>query len=157
MTRLARTADAPKMCALLNAIIEVGGTTAHRVVFNVDQMVEHFIAHPRGISCVVATDGDDIVGFQSLEWSDPDWPGPDVFPADWAVIASFVANGSQGLGIGRRLIEATLVHARAAGGVAIPAVIRKENTGGRAYYAGIGFEEYQEDSETVTRLMRLAG
>ena len=139
------------MCRLLNAIIAEGGSTAHRTPFDEAEMRRHYIAPPLGISCTVALDGAEVVGFQALERADPDWPGEDKLPEGWAVIASFVARGRQGQGIGGRLFAATLAAARAAGIRHIDATIRRENTGGRAFYGRLGFTDYREGAETVSK------
>jgi len=148
--------DATGLCAILNEIIAIGGTTAHRVPFDAVMMRRHYIAPPRGISCMVAELGGGLAGFQALEWSDPDRTGPDRFPADWALVATFVAPDWHGHGIGARLFEATLAAARAAGVVAIDATIRRENAGGLAYYARIGFTDHRSDAERISKKLDLA-
>ena len=149
--RPARRPDAPRMCDLLNEIIARGGTTAFRDPFSDDRMICDFIAPPLGIGCFVAESSEGIVGFQALEWSDPNWAGPDPLPADWAFISTYVARSAQGRGIGRRLFEATRAAAEAAGVTAIDANIRKENLVGQAYYSRIGFRDYRSDSEAVCK------
>ena len=93
-------------------------------------MIEQFISPLYGINCAVAFERLGIVGFQSLEWSDPDWPGPDKLPADWGIIATYVALGRQGRGIGRTLFAVTFEAARAAGVHRIDATIQCENFAG---------------------------
>ncbi|MGP1253234.1 MAG: N-acetyltransferase family protein [Kiloniellales bacterium] len=144
------------MCGLLNRIIETGGTTAFRSPFTEDRMIRDFIEPPLGIRCSVAASGDDVLGFQALEWSDPNWTGPNPLPADWAFIASYVAQGAQGQGVGRRLFAATLAAARAAKVVAIDANIRKENLVGQAFYGSLGFIDYRSDEESVSKRFDVA-
>jgi ribosomal protein S18 acetylase RimI-like enzyme len=55
------------------------------------------------------------------------------------MIASFVALGHHGKGIGERLLEATLTSAKEAGVTHIDASIRADNTGGLRYYSKMGF------------------
>ena len=86
--------------------------------------------------------GGTIVGFQALEWSDPNWPGPDSLPADWALIASFVDADFQGRGIGKALFTKTLAAAQRAGAHCIDATIRADNQGGLAFYTLLGFTDY---------------
>ncbi|KAF0124143.1 MAG: GNAT family acetyltransferase [Xanthobacteraceae bacterium] len=143
--------DAPAMVDLLNAIIRKGGTTAHRVPFDVDRMIADYIAPARGIACHVAGRNGAIVGFQALEWTDPDWAGANPLQADWALVATFVAVGTQGQGIGSRLFAATREAARAAGVRMIDATIRRENRGGLAYYSRMGFEDYWSDTEVIAK------
>lgn len=151
LIRLAGTRDAAAMVALLNAIIAMGGTTAHRRPFDVDGMTRLYIAPPRAIACHVAERDGAILGFQALEWADPTWTGANPLPPDWALIATFVAIGAQGAGVGGRLFEASLAAARAAGAVAIDATIRRENRGGLAYYTRMGFVDYCSDNEVIAK------
>ena len=149
--RPATEADARGLCDLLNPIIAAGGTTAHRRVFDAERMIHHYIAPPLSISCTLAESKGRILGFQALEWSDPDWPGEDRLPADWAIIATFVRLGLTGAGIGSRLFGITRAAARAAGVAAIDATIRRENAGGRAYYSRMGFEDWRADAERISK------
>lgn len=157
-TRLATQEDAGDMCQLLNEIIALGGTTAHRQPFSEAQMIEQHIAHPLSVCCTLAIDDDskNIIGFQALEWSDPDWVGDDPLPADWAVISTFVAQGSQGKGVGNHLFAPTLKAAKAKGVTAINATIRRENTGGQRYYDKMGFVDFSSDELTVSKKYDLA-
>ncbi|MDP3547900.1 MAG: GNAT family N-acetyltransferase [Phreatobacter sp.] len=139
------------MTALLNAIIARGGTTAHREPFDVDRMIADYIAPARGIACHVAEQDGVILGFQALEWTDPDWAGANPLPADWALVATFVAIGAQGGGVGSRLFAATREAARAAGVRMIDATIRRENRGGLAYYSRMGFEDYWSDAGVIAK------
>ncbi len=85
-----------------------------------------------------------MLGFQILEHADPNWKGPGWLPEGWAVIASFVAQDQQGRGgVGQRLWRETLLAAKVAGVASIDATIRADNVpGGLAYYAGLGFRDY---------------
>jgi L-amino acid N-acyltransferase YncA len=151
VVRQATAADAPAMAELLNAIIARGGTTAHRTPFSTERMIHHYVASERGISSVVADAGGAILGFQSLDWPAPDWAGANPLPAGWAYIATFVAIGAQGRGVGQRLFAATLAAARGAGVTTIDATIRRENAGGLAYYSGLGFQDYWSDEVVLAK------
>jgi ribosomal protein S18 acetylase RimI-like enzyme len=153
--RPAQISDAEPMAELINKLIARGGTTAYRRPFDGDGIVKYFIEPRFGISCAVAVDGVNIVGFQALEWSDPDAPGPDKLPSDWAVIATYVALGHQGGGIGRKLLAATLAAARAAAVSCIDATIRHENTGGLAYYERMGFVDYRMGDDAVSKRLNV--
>ena len=137
--RPARRADAPDMTALLNQIIEIGGTTAHQTPFDEDRMHDHYIAAPALIGCQVAEIDNAVRGFQWLRWGDPE---KDEVPQGWAIIASFVSVQVAGHGIGRQLFKATLSVAENVGVKAIDATIRADNTSGLRYYSGIGFDDY---------------
>lgn len=141
VVRPAELEDAPQMVTLLNAIIEKGGTTAQQSLFDDDRMIRHYLTPKRIISCQVAVEGDELLGFQSLDWADPSYAGPNARPNDWGVIASFVKEGQQGKGVGAALFNATYNAGTAAGVVAIDATIRADNRPGLNYYEKMGFRE----------------
>ena len=139
------------MASVLNEIIAVGGTTAHSQPFDPAGIVDAFISPKHAISCFVALDGPRIVGFQALEWSDPDWPGEDRLPADWAIISTYVAAGARKLGAGRALFSRTRAAATQAGVRFIDATIRAENTGAQAFYDSLGFADYTNRDGAVCK------
>lgn len=143
ITRPATPDDAQTMCDVINPIIAEGSTTAHRNPFDTERMIHHYIAPPRLISCTVALINDQVLGFQMLELCDPDWPGDDALPGDWAVIGSFVSPKAQGTGIGRALFGATRSAAISAKIPAMDAAIRADNVPGLAYYSAMGFQDYR--------------
>ncbi len=134
--------DADAMSALINPIIAEGSTTAHRNGFDAARMLHHYIAPPHHISCVTAWEGDTLLGFQSLVWSDPDYNGHGKLPGDWAVIGSFVQPHGQGKGVGRAMFAVTREIARQVGVVAIDATIRADNVPGLRYYSKMGFQDF---------------
>ncbi len=150
--RPATPQDAGAMAKLINEIIAIGGTTAHAEPFDEAGIIDTFIAPRLAIRCFVAVNGSEIVGFQSLEWADPEWPGEDPLPADWAVIATYVDPHAQKMGIGRSLFAETVKSAKAAGAVFVDATIRRENKGGQAFYEAIGFRDYREATATISKL-----
>ena len=108
--RPATPQDAQSLCGLLNQIIETGGTTAHVNTFDRDRLFHHYIAPPFAISCLVAAHPErhqQLMGFQALEWADPNWQGVGKLPRGWAIIASFVAADCQRRGLGKALFQAT--------------------------------------------------
>lgn len=141
-TRKARATDAQAMCDLLNPIIREGSTTAHRSEFDAERMQATHIDEPRLIRTTLALEGDDLLGFQLLEWADPAYDGPEALPEGWAVIASFVRSGLQGRGVGQVLWRDTLLAAKRAKVRAIDASIRTDNLPGLAYYSKLGFRDY---------------
>ena len=139
------------MAELMNDIIRVGGTTAYATPFDEMGMVHEFVAPRLGISCFVAAAGPRVLGFQALQWCDPDWRGDDPLPGDWAVIATYVHGKARGSGIGRALFAETVQSAVAAGVLFIDATIRKENVVGQAYYSSLGFADYRQGADTVSK------
>lgn len=138
--RQATPADGDEMTTLLNAIIAKGGTTAHETPYDREKMIADYIAAKRKISCHVA-DINGVVGFQFLAW--PKRPIDD----GWAIIASFVADGTAGKGVGKKLFEATRATAKTAGIKTIDATIRADNTSGLGDYGAMGFIEYNRLSD----------
>ena len=137
--RPATSADAAAMAELINAIIAVGGTTAHEDPFTPEQMVSAYISPPDLISCLVAEADGQLLGFQGTVWGrDPDDP----LPEGWAMIGTFVRVGLTQGGVGSALFAETLKAARAAGVAVIDATIRADNVGGLAFYARQGFVDY---------------
>ena len=97
--RKATPADAGQMAALLNEIIAIGGTTAHETPFDAERMRAHYVERPTAVSCFVAEEDGQILGFQHLDGPEPD----DAAAEGWGYIASFVAPAAAGNGaIGRR-------------------------------------------------------
>ncbi len=135
--RPAEAADAAAMAGLLNAIIALGGTTAHEDPFTPEAMRAGYVAGARTLCCTVAETDGKIAGFQHLGW-----PAPGDLPEGWTAIASFVQPGMAGRGIGRALFAATLLAAEAAGVRTIDATIRADNASGLGYYGSIGFRDH---------------
>lgn len=154
--RPAVESDIGPMTKLINEIIAIGGTTAHKTPFSIERLRNHYVAPALGISCFVATRDDAIVGFQALERCDPEWEGTGKLPADWAVIATFVRAGLQGGGVGGKLFAATKAAARKAGITVIDATIRLENAGGRAFYQKMGFLDYRMSDQSVSKRFDVA-
>lgn len=139
VVRPARRSDAAAMAELINAIIAIGGTTAYEDAFDAASMDAAYISLPQLVSCFVAEDDGDIVGFQGLMRSfDPDDPLPD----GWATIGTFARVGLTQRGVGGAMFAATLEAARTAGIAVIDATIRADNTGGLAFYSRQGFVDY---------------
>lgn len=136
--RPATRADALAMAELINAIIAIGGTTAHEDPFTAEAMDAEYVSLSQSISCVVAEDGGQLLGFQGLALPYPDDP----MPPGWATIGTFARVGLTQRGVGSALFARTLSAARAAGIATIDATIRADNTGGLAFYSRLGFVDY---------------
>ena len=127
------------MAELINTIIAIGGTTAYEEPFNAASMDAAYISLPQLVSCFVAEDAGEIIGFQGLMWSfDPNDPLPD----GWATIGTFARVGLTQRGVGSAMFAATLTAARDAGVNVIDATIRADNSGGLAFYTRQGFVDY---------------
>ena len=144
LVRDIRTEDAAELCALLNEIVEIGGTTAQREVLTVEDFKNAYLRHEHLISCVVAQAYDSqLLGFQALKHRSD-------IPADWGDIATFAKVGGTQKGIGSVLFRGTLERARDEQLSTINATIRSYNTGGLLYYGKMGFMEYmREEAEPL--------
>lgn len=139
IVRPATRADAAAMAELINVIIAIGGTTAYEDPFDATSMDAAYISLPELVSCFVAKDDGQLLGFQGLMWSfDPDDPLPD----GWATIGTFARVGLTQRGVGSALFAETLKAARSKGVAVIDATIRADNTGGLAFYSRQGFADY---------------
>lgn len=134
--RPASSADAADMARVLNAVIAVGGTTAHQTAMSVAEVRQFFVDGPEVFSSVVFEEADRSVGWQSVgQWmGDPH-------------IGSFVQPGLQARGAGARMFALTCDILRARGIGYIIASIRSDNVPGLAYYARIGFRDIAEDPD----------
>ncbi|QBY02406.1 GNAT family N-acetyltransferase [Rhodophyticola sp. CCM32] len=153
--RPAHGLDTNGMAELLCQIIRIGGTTAMtRPVTAVD--IAGWMARAPGKSAWhVAEDATgQILGFQ---WIEP----AEYLPPEAAEIATFVAPGRHGLGIGSNLFRATQAAARDLGYAWINANIRADNSSGLTYYQSRGFEDYGvkpgfrlENGQTVDKVLK---
>ena len=127
--------DAPVLTALLNAIIAVGGTTAHQTPYTPAQFADHYLTGTHAIACHLAQQGPMVVGFQVLGLEDG-------LPDGWADIGTFVTEAARGTGAAAMLFRATKAVAARRGFTAINATIRADNGGGLRYYDKMGFADY---------------
>ncbi|WP_413694538.1 N-acetyltransferase family protein [Rhodobacter sp. KR11] len=135
LIRDTRPADAAEMADLLNAIIAIGGTTAHQEPKSPDQVRKGYIDGPEVRTSVLAQDGQ-VIGWQSIDV----WQGG-------FHIGSFVRPGIQARGVGAQMFALTLQRARAAGIPEIIASIRADNVPGLAFYAKMGFVDFAHDPD----------
>lgn len=136
LIRLATPDDAAAMADVLNAVIAVGGTTAHEIPKTAEAVRRGYIDGPDVLSAVVAVDGDRVIGWQSVEH----WQGE-------AHIGSFVQPGLQAKGMGTRMFALTCETLRAKKVREIVASIRADNAPGLAYYSRIGFVDFAQDAD----------
>ena len=128
--------DVPELCALLNEIIAIGGTTAITEPLTEESFAAWAVNRPRGVSCMTAVGGDGrLLGFQTLYRADPP-------QEDLGIIATFARAQPKVRGVGTKLFQATKARALAAGLRAIDATIRADNVSGLAYYAKMGFRDH---------------
>lgn len=134
------------MAAVLNAVIAIGGTTAHQHPKSVEHVRAAYITDAGVLSAFVAEDQGRIIGWQSVGI----WQGE-------PHIGTFVQPGIQAMGIGKELFAATCNHLRASGTGFIIAHIRADNIPGLAYYARIGFRDIGGEPDFALSDGRIVG
>ncbi len=137
--RPARQNDISELRALLNEIVELGGTTAIETPLTDEMFKAYFLHGDAHICCNVAvTRSGNLAGFQAVERH------PNL-PDDWADIATFARLAPKTPGVGTAMFAVTQAFAKNEGVIAINATIRADNSGGLAYYDKMGFETYAVD------------
>lgn len=140
--RKAEYGDIKKMSNILNEIINEGGLTLQNSITTPVDFKRDYFTNPFSLCNHVATQGTKIIGFQFLEWSDPNWSGIDKLPSDWGLIATYVSKNVRGLGVGKQLFEATRLTSNDKGMCSISATMNSTNKGAIGYYESLGFCEY---------------
>lgn len=138
--------DAAAMADLLNAVIAIGGTTAHEVPKSAADVRSDYVDGQGVLSSVVAEDAGRIIGWQSVGL----WHGEEH-------IGTFVAPGLQARGVGAALFAATRSQLVERGVRQVFATIRADNVPGLAYYARLGFRDIGQDPDYALRDGRKVG
>jgi L-amino acid N-acyltransferase YncA len=146
IVREARAGDANGMTDLINAVIAIGGTTAHQTPKSEDKVLQDYIVGSDVICAFVAEEAGAIIGWQSVGL----WQGE-------ADIGTFVRPGVQAKGIGSALFAATRAALQAKGVTRVMAVIRADNTAGLAYYGRMGFRDTALDPDWALADGRIVG
>ena len=154
IVRPAEGSDAAQMCAILNEIVEIGGTTAQEDVVSLAVFHAQVFENENLVSCFVAEQDGVVLGYQKLGRRDdlPEYCGD---------IATFARASNKVKGVGRALFARTVEAARGAGFAQINAHIRSDNVPGMAYYAAIGFMPFDvrkgvplKDGTPVDRMLK---
>jgi L-amino acid N-acyltransferase YncA len=136
VVRPTRRDDLEAARAILNRIIEIGGTTAHQAPLDAEGFAQLALDWPDLIASHVVLDPQGrVAGFQTLERRAD-------LPEGWGDIATFTRREPPLKGAGRALFAATCTAARQAGLTGINATIRADNAPGLGYYAAIGFRDH---------------
>lgn len=134
-TRYGNDHDASALCAILNEIIVIGGTTAFEKELTESSFREYFLTGPDCISCIVAHTGKSILGFQALSFRSD-------LPVGWVDIATFARSSPKVKGVGTTLFNATKQQLKGGNFTHINASIRADNRVGLAFYNKMGFTDY---------------
>jgi L-amino acid N-acyltransferase YncA len=144
--RVATPADAFAMAQVLNRIIALGGTTAHETAKSVQQVLDDYITGPDVLSCVVALDEDQVIGWQSVgRWQDE------------AHIGTFVTPDIQARGAGAAMFALTCDTVQKAGVPYLIASIRADNEPGLRYYARMGFVDFASEPHFALSTGQIVG
>lgn len=154
--RPATQSDAAELAALLNEIIQIGGTTARQQLCTA-YTLQTYVQDLETTGCIhVACDDETgaILGYQTLEYYDG-------LPKTLGNIATFAKVGGVQRGVGTALFAATRKAAPTLGFTEIDATIRADNSGGLAYYSKMGFLDHSvaknvplQDGSTVDRISK---
>ena len=128
--------DNGAIARLITAIVERGGTTALTRPVTAEDIAEWRAFAPERSAWRVALD--DAEAVQGVEWIEP----RSDLPPEACDIATFVAPGRQGLGIGSALFSAISDAAHRLGYRWINAAIRADNEGGLIFYQSRGFRPH---------------
>ena len=128
--------DVPDMTEVLNAVIALGGTTAHETPKSQAQVLRDYVDGPDVLSSVVAEENSRVIAWQSVGL----WEGD-------PHIGSFTAPWLQARGAGSRMFPLTCARLRERGIGYVIAHIRADNVPGLAYYARIGFRDIGHDAD----------
>ena len=142
--RIAGSNDIIEMSNLVNDIIIEGGSTLHTRIFTAMEFEMYFFKNRFAICSHVAVQNDAIIGFQFLEWSDPNWSGIDKLPSNWGLIATYISKTARRLGVGKKLFGATKSYASKIKMCSINATISSFNKGAITFYDSLGFYEYAQ-------------
>ena len=141
--RKAEYGDIKEMSNILNGIINEGLTLQNSTTSPVD-FKRNYFTNPFTLCNHVATQGTKIIGFQFLEWSDPNWSGIDKLPSNWGLIATYISKTARRLGAGKKLFGATKSYASKIKMCSINATISSFNKGAITFYDSLGFYEYAQ-------------
>ena len=133
--RATAPSDVPDLCAIINEIIAIGGTTAHETPFTPASFSRHFLEDVNFVCSFTALSDGELAGFQSL------YRSPDL-PYGWGDIGTFARVNNKVAGVGTALFAHTKAFARTAGLISLNATIRADNVSGLAYYSKMGFTDY---------------
>ena len=142
--RIAGSNDIIEMSNVLNDIIIDGGSTLQDRIFTAMEFEKYFFKNRFAICSHVAVQEDAIIGFQFLEWSDPNWSGIDKLPSNWGLIAIYISKSARRLGAGKKLFGATKSYASKTKMCSINATISSFNKEAIKFYDSLGFYEYAQ-------------
>ena len=98
--RKVRSDDVIEISNILNEIIVEGGKTLNNNTMTPLEFEKVYFKSQFALCGHVAIQAKSIIGFQLLEWSDPNWAGVDKLPSDWGLISTYIKKMLDGLVLG---------------------------------------------------------
>lgn len=144
--------DADGISSVLQDLVAAGKRSK---TSDADFALTHYIAHPDQMCCNLALDAQgQVLGFQSLKHAIEG--NPYGAPEGWGVIGTHIRPFAARRGVGRALFHTTLRVVQASGIPAIDATISSRNEEGLAYYNAMGFVDYRQDTDTVSKRYKVS-
>ena len=102
--RSVRSDDVIGIFNILNEIIIEGGKTLHNNTMKPLEFEKHYLKSQFTVCGHVAIQEKSIIGFQLLEWSDPNWSGVYKLPSNWGLISAYIKKTLEGSVLGRNFL-----------------------------------------------------
>jgi phosphinothricin acetyltransferase len=145
--------DVPSITALYNALIPTRTITWTETLSTPEERAASLERHQReGFPVLVADEDGDVVGFASYEHfrGEGKWPGY----RTTAEHSIHVSERTWGHGVGRALMEALMVRAKAAGIHVLVGAVDGENEASLRFHERLGFIEVARMSQTGQKFGR---
>ncbi len=150
--RTAQESDAVLIASVLQDLFDAG---KRRKPCSAEFVLGHYISHPDSIRCTLAGDqSGHILGFQSLRHAVAD--NPYDVAVGWGIIGTHIRPSAARRGVGRGLFGQTLDAAHGFDLTFIDATIGAKNAEGLAYYEAMGFREYRQMEDAVSKVYQLS-
>ena len=141
--RKVRSDDVIEISNILNEIIVEGGKTLNNNTMTPLEFEKVYFKSQFALCGHVAIQAKSIIGFQLLEWSDPNWAGVDKLPSDWGLISTYIKKNARRLTAGKQLFHATKLYASKTHMISIIATVGIFNKVAIKFYESLGFYEYE--------------
>jgi dephospho-CoA kinase len=128
--------DAEGIASVLNSIVREGGLTVVDRTYSLEEEKVFLNSLDPRARVTVATVAEHVIAFVEVDLY-ATYTGA---MHHVGTMGTFVAAGLRGQGIGRRLADANLANARAAGFLKIVINVRADNAGAQNFYSALGFE-----------------
>ena len=149
--RSVRSDDVIGISNILNEIIIEGGKTLHNNTMKPLEFEKYYLKSQFTVCGHVAIQEKSIIGFQLLEWSDPNWSGVDKLPSNWGLISTYIKKNARRLSAGKQLFHATKLYVSKTKMFSIIATVGLFNKGANEFHESLGFYEYGHFENDTTQ------